>query len=246
MNSAFRQSYRSNFIAAALSEGLYAQLRDRPASLDQLYQHIVGARPNSSPSGEDFSREKLKAWLDFGVSIGELKLTPEGYSLRSRLSRQLAQPSNDGIAAMYEEVCTLHHDLLIQTPARLREKRFFKMEDADGRLIARSSRIFEPAIFEVVDLVIPASGAYSMLEIGCGSGVYIQRACLRNPDLRATGLELQPEVADFARQNLQAWGLADRVQVETGDIREYASPDRFDLVTLYNNFIIFPLSSART
>ena len=59
------------------------------------------------------------------MSLGELKLTPAGYALRSRLSRQLAQPSNDGIAAMYQEVCTLHHDLITQTPARLREKRLF-------------------------------------------------------------------------------------------------------------------------
>ena len=60
LNSAFRQSYRSNFIAAALSEGIYAQLRDRPASLDQLYQHIIGNRSNNSPSGEDSSKISSK------------------------------------------------------------------------------------------------------------------------------------------------------------------------------------------
>jgi hypothetical protein len=34
----FRQSYRSSFIAAALSEGLYPLLRDRPAGLDRMHQ----------------------------------------------------------------------------------------------------------------------------------------------------------------------------------------------------------------
>jgi hypothetical protein len=120
----FRRSYRSSFAAAALSEGIYTLLRDQPVSLDTLHQHLIGSR-----SGEDGSKEKLKSWLGVGVSLGELKLTPGGYELHSRLSRQLALPSNDGIAAMYEEVCTLHHDLITQTPARLREKRLLTFTD---------------------------------------------------------------------------------------------------------------------
>ena len=236
LNSVFRQSYRNSFVAGALSEGLFSLLRDGPASLDTIDQHLCGSAP-----GRDPSREKLKTWLDVGVSLGELKLTPAGYALRSRLARQLAQPSNDGIAAMYQEVNTLHHDLLTQTPARLRDNRFFALADTDGELIARSSRILEPYILEIVDAVVPEKGALRLLEVGCGSGVYIQRACLRNPDLRAVGLELQPDVAEFARKNLQAWGLAERVSVESGDIRAYAPSERFDLVTLHNNIYYFPI-----
>ena len=236
LNTSFRQSYRSSFVAAALSDGLYALLRDGPAGLDVIHQHVIG-----SPPGADSSREKLKIWLDVGVSLGELRRTPAGYALRSRLARQLAQPSNDGIAAMYQEVNTLHHDLLSQTPARLRERRPFALADTDGELIARSSRILEPYILEIVDAVVPQTGAIRLLEVGCGSGVYIRRACLRNPELQAVGLELQPAVADMARKNLQAWGLAARVSVETADIRAYSSQDRFDLVTLHNNIYYFPI-----
>lgn len=237
----FRQLYRSSFIAAALSEGIYMHLLDGPASLDALYQHLIGFQSVAHPSGEELYKAKLKTWLDLGVSLGELKLTPAGYALHSRLSRQLAQPTNDAIAAMYQEVCTLHHELIIQTPARLREKRLFALADTDGELIARSSRILEPYILEIVDSVVPEKGTFHLLEVGCGSGVYMRRACLRNPDLQAVGLELQPDVADFARKNLQAWGLAERVRVESEDIRNYASPERFDLVTLHNNIYYFPI-----
>jgi 4-hydroxy-2,2'-bipyrrole-5-carbaldehyde O-methyltransferase len=232
----FQQAYRSSFVAAALTEGLFCLLRDGPVSLETLDQHLLG-----STSGDSGSREKLKTWLDLGVSIGELKLTSAGYSLRSRLARQLAQPSNDGIAAMYQEVCTLHHELITQTPVRLREKRLLTLADTDGTLIARSSRILEPYILEIVDSVVPEKGGIRLLEVGCGSGVYIRRACLRNPELQAVGLELQPNVADLARKNLQAWGLAERARVETGDIRTYSSPARFELVTLYNNIYYFPI-----
>jgi cyclopropane fatty-acyl-phospholipid synthase-like methyltransferase len=123
---------------------------------------------------------------------------------------------------------------------RLREKRLFKL-DTDGELIARSSRILEPYILEIVDSVVPEKGAIHLLEVGCGSGVYIRRACLRNPELQAVGLELQPVVADLARQNIQAWGLAERVRVDRGDIRTYTRPERFDLVTLHNNIYYFPI-----
>jgi SAM-dependent methyltransferase len=112
----------------------------------------------------------------------------------------------------------------------------------DGRLIARSSRILEPLIFEMVDSVIPDVGEFRMLEVGCGSGIYIRRACLRNPDLKAVGLEIQPDVADFARQNLESWGIGQRVRVDTGDIRNYECIEPFDLVTLHNNIYYFPLS----
>ena len=236
LGNTIRQAYRSSFIAAALSEGVYALLREGPTSLDELHQRLMGPLP-----AEDPSREKLKAWLDLGVTLGELKQTPAGYALRSRLSRQLARPSNDAIAALFQEACTLHHDLITQMPARLRERRPFTLADADGELIARSSRVLEPYISEIVDTVVPEKGACRLLEVGCGSGVYIQRACLRNPALVAVGLELQPEVANAARRNLEGWGLAQRARVETGDIRAFAGAENFDLVTLHNNIYYFPV-----
>jgi 4-hydroxy-2,2'-bipyrrole-5-carbaldehyde O-methyltransferase len=232
----FQKSYRSSFVAAALSEGLFSLLREGPVSLETLDQHLLG-----STSGDGGSREKLKTWLDLGVSLGELKRTQAGYALHSRLSRQLAQPANDGIAAMYQEVCTLHHELITQTPARLREKRFFTLADTDGELIARSSRILEPYIVEIVDAVIPEKGAIHLLEVGCGSGVYIRRACQRNPELQAVGLELQPDVGDLACKNLQAWGMEGRTKVDIGDIRNYTTLERFDLVTLHNNIYYFSI-----
>ena len=241
LESILRQFYRSSFAAAALSEGLLALMRDQPASLDEIHRQLVGLPSESSAPGEEESRQKLKAWLDLGVLAGELNLTSSGYSLHGRLSRQLAQPSNDALAAMFEEAWTLHHDLITQTPARLRQKRLFALADTDGELIARSSRILEPYIFEIVDVVVPKKGAYHLLEVGCGSGVYMRRACLRNPDLLAVGLELQPDVADFARRNLEGWGLAQRVRVDSGDIRHYTSAERFDLVTLHNNIYYFPI-----
>ena len=229
MQKSFKEFYRVCFIATALEEGVYEQLRQGPARLENLHAAL----------GAELEPDRLQAWLELGVSLGELKRTAQGYALRGRLSKKLTEPANDAQRAIIEELAHLHYDLVTQTPARLRQKRLFSLADSDGELIARSSRILEAFVFEAVDAAVPASGAMRLLEVGCGSGIYIRHACQRNPDLTATGLELQPEVAEFARQNIAGWGLAERVSIQAGDIRSFASQERFDLVTLHNNIYYF-------
>jgi cyclopropane fatty-acyl-phospholipid synthase-like methyltransferase len=108
-------------------------------------------------------------------------------------------------------------------------------------LIARSSRVLEPLLFEVIDQVVPRSGAMRLLEVGAGSGIYILRAAERNPQLTAVGLELQAEVADLATENLRQWGLEGRARIAKGDVRERRAEPAFDLVTLHNNIYYFPV-----
>ena len=78
------------------------------------------------------------------------------------------------------------------------------------------------------------------MEVGCGSGIYIKRACDRNPNLAVTGLELQEKVADFARKNITIWQIQDRVKIENTDIRRYRSEKQFDIVTFFNLIYYFP------
>jgi len=186
-------------------------------------------------------QDGLAAWLDFGVDLGILAASREGYTLR-RLARQLVNPAGDAAAAFLEEAAALHHRLISEAPERWREGRPFTLADQDGPLVARSSRMLEPYVGEAVDAVVPTDRPCRLLEIGCGSGVYIRRAAIRNPALTALGLELQPEVAAVASENLARWGLAERAQVEAGDVRQRAPVASFDLVTLHNNINYFPPS----
>jgi protein-L-isoaspartate O-methyltransferase len=157
------------------------------------------------------------------------------------LARKLAEPDHDAIAALLEEAASLHFSMLRELPARAREARPMTLADQDGSLIARSSRVLEPIIGEAVDEAIPPNGEVRLLEIGCGSGIYIRWAAARNPQLNAVGLELQPEVAESARKNLREWGLESRATVETGDVRQRGAQPAFDLATLHNNIYYFPL-----
>lgn len=232
-NALLKPFYQLNYLAAAKECGLFDLLLAAPKSFDQLAEVYCK---------DDKAREALEAWLGLGVRLGYLRLDTSGYALKG-LAKKLVLPQNDAALALLQEAAGLHSKLISQTPGRLRNGELWKLEDQDGEIIARSSRIMEAFQTEAIDRFFPASGAASLLEIGCGSGIYIKYATNRNPSLTALGLELQPNVADVARRNISAWGLEGRVRIEAGDIRLKAPDERFSIVTLYNNIYYFPVES---
>ena len=223
--------YKLTYLAAAGEAGLLNRLAAGPATLNSLAESF---------SARGQGKEALEAWLQMGVRLRLLSLGPQGYALRG-LAKALARPENDPALAMVEEVAGLHHKLIAATLPRIRSGELWSLADQDGELIARSSRVLETFQAEVIQRIFPAHGALRLLEIGCGSGVYLRYAALRNPSLTALGVELQPAVAEMARTNLRSWRLEGRVNVEEGDIRAKAPGELFDIATLYNNIYYFPV-----
>ncbi len=225
--------YRTCWLTAAGRAGVLAALAAAPLPLAAL-----AARLDIAPE----EQAALASWLEVGVALGELSLADGAYGLRSALARRLATPEHDAALAILEEMVDLHARLIAETPARLRERRPFTLADQDGAVVARSSRIVEPLIHEAVRTAVPADGAVRLLEIGCGTGTHLRAAAACNPLLSALGLELQPEVAAMARENLARWGLASRIRVETGDFRDRPAAPEWDLVTLHQNIYYFPVA----
>jgi len=64
--------------------------------------------------------------------------------------------------------------------------------------------------------VAPSPGA-AVLDLGCGVGAAALCLLARRPDLQVAGLELQPELADLARQNARLNGCEARFVVHCGD-----------------------------
>jgi 4-hydroxy-2,2'-bipyrrole-5-carbaldehyde O-methyltransferase len=223
--------YRVCFLGTAAATGLLRRLSPGAASLDQL------ARELATPA----ARDGLQAWLDFGVSLGLLRRTRGGYTLHGRLSRTLADPAYDPMAALFEEIATLHHRWIAETPLRLREARPFSLDELQADLVARSSLTLAPFVREAVQDVVRVRGPVRLLEVGCGSGLHIRTAAERNPELRAIGVDIAPAAVALARDNIRAWGLEDRVQIEEADVRLRAPDGAFDLVTLHNNIYYFPV-----
>ncbi len=228
--------YNLTYLAAAGEAGLLNRLASGPATFDSLAEFY-------SVSGR--GREALEAWLQMGIRLRQLSLGPRGYQLRG-LAKKLARPENDAVLAVVEEVVELHHKLITGTIPKLRTGELFSLADQNGELIARSSRILEAFQSEIIKSTFPAQGTPRLLEIGCGSGIYLRYAAERNSSLTALGLELQPAVAEMARTNLRSWGLESRVKVETGDIRKKSPDEPFDIATLYNNIYYFPVEDRVT
>ncbi len=231
INAWYKPFYKVSYLAGAKQCGLLDLLSDASRTFDDLADVYCQ---------DDKAREALRAWLQLGVRLGFLNLKDRSYSLKG-LALKMALPENDATLALAQEVATLHHKLILDTPAKLRDKALWQLEDQDGALTARSSRALEVFQHAAIDESFPKAGAVRLLEVGCGSACYIRYAAKRNPSLRALGLELQPDVAELARSNIKEWGLSERVAIEVGDIRNRPSVREFDIVTLYNNIYYFPV-----
>ena len=223
--------YRLSYLAAAGQAGLLERLASGPATIESLAE-FCGARGQR--------RDALEAWLQLGVRLKLLGVGTQGYTLLG-MARKLAQPENDPVLAMTQEVADLHHKLITRTLPKIRAGELWSLSDQRGDLIARSSLVLEPFQSEIIRRTFPSRGPVRLLEIGCGSGIYLRYAAERNPSLTAVGVELQKDVAEMAQTNLRAWGLDNRTKVELGDIREKTLDEPFDIATLYNNIYYFPV-----
>lgn len=225
-----RAFVRLMFLHAAQEAGLTHALSS-PASFDELIVRLRAQRP-----------ELLEALLALGVSVGELRLASRRYSLRGSAIRALAHPENDALVAMLSELLLYHASVYQQLGSRLRAADLGPYLDEFATVIARSSRVLEPFLAHFVREMVPARGPFRILEMGCGSGVYLRHAVERNPEVTGIGVDLSGEVADDTRARLAEWGLGDRVEIRTGDVRAL-NPDAvgtFDLVTSYNNIYYIP------
>ena len=109
-------------------------------------------------------------------------------------------------------------------------------EDAllDGRLRLRQpTGGYRTAIDPVfLAAAVPAGPGCRALDLGCGVGAAGLCLLARAPGAFVTGLELQPALAELARDNAALNGLADRFGVVCGDMTatDEPAPGEFDEV----------------
>ena len=222
--------YRASFLASAASSGVLACLAVRPCDLDTLAARL----------GATGDPRLLSAWLDLGVRLGDLGWDDGCYKLRSRTAKALARKRNDAVTAALEEVVRFHLPVVAGAPGMLRDGRRLSIEDQDGAVIARSTRVIQPFVEEAITRTLVRNTPVRLLEVGCGSGTYVRYAAGLNPRLTALAIDLQQDVADEAAKNMAEWGLGDRVETRQGDLRDLDLEPQFDLVTLHNNIYYIP------
>lgn len=91
-----------------------------------------------------------------------------------------------------------------------------------GRLTLLQPRGYGRAGIDAVFLAAaaPAGTGERALELGSGTGAAALCLAHRVDGLAVSGLELQPDLVALAQRNAERNGLADRVQFQTGDLRE--------------------------
>lgn len=59
-----------------------------------------------------------------------------------------------------------------------------------------------------------------ILDLGCGSGILATLALVKKHASSAVGIEVQPNVADLARQSATLNRLDDKLSIITGDVKD--------------------------
>src|SRR5262245_57703400 len=168
---------RLNFLHAACASGLLRQLRD--------WKQRSELKPQF---------EMLDALLDVGVTLGELKRRGNQYRISGKRALALSGEDGDSLAALIEEFVT-YHSAVYQDFANLSATSGKQDYLAGkGEVIARSSRLLEPFMVDYVHDQVAAKGPLTMLEVGCGSGIYLRHAACANPQATGIGIDLQKDV----------------------------------------------------
>jgi 4-hydroxy-2,2'-bipyrrole-5-carbaldehyde O-methyltransferase len=223
---------RVEFLGSAARTGLLAALGRGARTLDDLADALGGA-----------DRDLLASLLEVGVAVGVLRRSRGGsrWRLAGARARAMVDPAVDGLAALPEEAVMYGADVYRHVGDRLAGAPPGDYLAEHAELVARTSRVAEPIFSTLVADVVRDRRPRRVLDIGCGSGVYLRTVAEAAPTASGVGVDLAADVVSLARRNLTAWGLAGRFPVHQADVRDL--PDDldgpWDLVLLFQNIYYF-------
>jgi SAM-dependent methyltransferase len=88
---------------------------------------------------------------------------------------------------------------------------------------------FQEALAELPQLVSDLSRGGRVVDIHCGGGRWLIAMARRFPAIELVGLEFQPDSLARARANVEAAGLAGRIEIRQGGADQVGSAGEFDL-----------------
>ena len=222
---------RMHFIYAAIESGLLETLRT-PSSREELILKLSLVRP-----------DLLDALLDVGLAAGELSYENGAFTIKGKRSKAMTGSDGDMLSAMIQANITYYHSAYLHAADRLHGAPLGDDLDKMGDLVARFSKIGEPILKEFITYLVAGKKPMRVLDIGCGSGIYLQTIFKANRQASGIGVDQDEAVVRQARQNIEDWGLGDKFQIMAGDIRAMADgfDAPFDLITLLNILYYFPV-----
>lgn len=225
-----RHLVRSLFLAAAVRTGLARALAS-PQTLGELAGQTGTTRP-----------ERLQAWLEVGVELGELGRDGDRYTVRGRRAGALAR-GDALLEAHYRSMLDYQAGPYRDLAERLRDQPGEGRDDLERHadVIAQVSLAAAPFVVPYLEEVLAERRPATALDIGCGTGVYVRALLDADADLRVDGVDRASAVVADARARLAEAGLAARGALHVGDVRTWSPPEqRYELVTMLNAVYYVP------
>jgi 4-hydroxy-2,2'-bipyrrole-5-carbaldehyde O-methyltransferase len=221
---------RLHFLYIALETGLLSALQTG-ATRDSLIDQLGVKRP-----------DLLDAMLEMGLALKELSLRNTIFSLRGRRSKALATSDGDALAAVVQANVTYYNAAYRHLADRMRGAPLGDDLAEIGEVVARFAKIGEPILASFIHALVPASGTFRILDVGCGSGFVLKTAWQANPKASGMGIDMDDKVVALARDNPDRWGLENRFTIISGDIRSQSDARQggFDLITAFNLIYYIP------
>jgi 2-polyprenyl-3-methyl-5-hydroxy-6-metoxy-1,4-benzoquinol methylase len=219
----WRGVLRFHFLYAAIESGLLEALR-MPCSRIDLQERLGSKRP-----------EILAALLKVGVAVKELNYKNGQYRIKGKRSRAMIGEHGDMLSAIVQANVTYYNSAYRQAADRMQGASLGEDLNDVGDIVARFSKLSDPVMQSFFSDILKRRNGMHILDIGCGSGLFLKTAHSHNPDITGIGIDVDIDAANQAIRNMRTWGLEDKFSIIKGDFRSY-TPDTkaFDLISLIN------------
>jgi SAM-dependent methyltransferase len=225
-----RSLVRSLFLASAVRLELIGHLGTY-RSAEELTELCASRRP-----------DRLDAWLQVGIDLGELHRRGDRYRAVGRRARALAG-GDAFLVAHYRSMLDYQVGPYADLDRLLRGDPLGGRDDLEryAKDIAEVSMAAAPFVSSMLCRVLAQLGPARVLDVGCGSGIYARVVLDSDPRVQVEGIDLAQSVIETARRELAEAGYGARAQLHVGDVREFLanSQGNFDLVMLLNNIYYF-------
>lgn len=221
---------KSQVLMAMVEVDLFRRLRAGPMTADDLGHAL------------DIPAERMQVLLQAGAALGLLK---RKRGARFGLARQgAALMGVPGLEAMIRHHRAFYRDLedpvaLLRGPERTELSEFWPyVFGARGDVAPDVARTYsdlmaQSQLLVAQDTLRTASlkGVNRLLDVGGGTGAFLEAVGTAYPSLQMTLFDLPPVVPE-AQDRFAKAGMADRVRIEAGSFREDELPDGADAISL--------------
>lgn len=220
---------RMHFLYAAIESGLLQALAT-PATREELIHRLDVKRPDI-----------LDALLDVGCALNELACLHGRYRIVGKRSLSLISHDGDTLAAIVQASTTYYNSIYLHATERMQGAPSGDYLAEIGDMVARIGKITEPFVQAFVRDTVAGKGSMRLLDIGCGSGIYMRTARIANSQITGIGIDMDVQVVQQAQKNLDSWGISEHFTLIVADIRFPPSDfcQQFDVINMSNSIYYF-------